>query len=59
MPESDVSASEEQTGQMKNLVFNELGFSLTKKLLSKKRKKKINSRKSKIKPGSGFSTVGK
>ena len=40
MPESDVSASEEQTGQMKNLVFNELGFSLTKKLLSKKRKKK-------------------
>ena len=58
MPESDVSASEEQTGQMKNLVFNELVFSLTKKLLSKKRKK-INSRKSKIKPGSGFSTVGK
>ena len=40
MPESDVSASEEQTGQMKNLVFNELGFSLTKTLLSKKRKKK-------------------
>lgn len=58
MPKRGVSASEKQTGQTKNLVFTELGFSLSKTPLSKKRKK-INSRKSKIKPGSGFSTVGK
>ena len=58
MPKRGVSASEKQTRQTKNLVFTELGFSLSKTLLSKKRKK-INSRKSKIKPGSGFSTVGK
>lgn len=59
MPKSGVSASVEQTGQTKNLVFPELGFSLSKIPLSEKKKKKINSRKSKIKSGSGFSTVGK
>ena len=40
LPKSGVSASEEQTGQMKNLVFPELGFSLSKTPLSKKKKRK-------------------